>query len=294
VSQQFLEASQTYNASSDAYLADFAKVQTALTIGATKADEAAAWAEQQTTLLQTQLDKLTSIDKGVVSVSEAIMQLTHAVGEAIAAGMNPGAANLSALTGGVTGQYVPTGVGDVYASGAGAAATGGKIYTIDGNSYTIDEARSYLIGLYNSGRWLDGYYALKKAGVSLSDGDQLIGLPPNSIEDWARSLNLPIFHAGTDYVPHTGLALLQQGEAVTPAAMNIGGANGASALVERIERLTATVEVLQTKLVDATKAQIAANYDAHDKSAGAIVSGVGGAVRRDDVHQKNARAAQPA
>jgi phage-related minor tail protein len=294
VSQQFLEASQVYNASSSQYLADFAKVQTALTIGAAKADEAANWAEQQATLLQTQLDKLTSIDTGVLSVADAIKQLSQVVGEALAAGLNPGASNLSALTGGVTGQFVQTSVGAVYASGAGAAATGGKIYTIDGNSYTIDEARSYLMGLFQAGQYADGYYALKKAGVSLADGDVLMGWAPDTIEKWARDNGFPVFHSGIDYVPRTGFALLQQGEAVVPAAMNLGGASGASALVERIDRLTATVEVLQNKLVDVTKAQIAANYDAHDRSASRVVEGVGGAARRSAFEQQNARQAVPA
>jgi phage-related minor tail protein len=294
VSQQFLEASQVYNASSSQYLADFAKVQTALTIGAAKADEAAAWAEQQATLLQTQLDKLTSIDQGVLSVADAVKQLTQAVNEALAAGLNPGAANLSALTGGVTGQFVPTGVGAVYASSGGAAATGGTIYTIDGNAYTIDQARSYLMGLYQAGQYADGYYALKKAGVSLADGDTLMGWAPDTIEKWARDNGYPVFHAGTDYVPRTGLALLQQGEAVVPAAMNLGGANGVAALVERIDRLTARVEALQNKQVDGTKALISATYDAHERSAGAIVSGVGGAAARGAFEQDNARKAIPA
>jgi hypothetical protein len=35
--------------------------------------------------------------------------------------------------------------------------------------------------------------------------------------------DIPVFHSGTDYVPKTGLAVLQQGEAVIPAGANRKG-----------------------------------------------------------------------
>jgi hypothetical protein len=40
---------------------------------------------------------------------------------------------------------------------------------------------------------------------------------------------IPVFHSGTDYVPKTGLAVLQKGEAVIPASQNRGGGTSVNA-----------------------------------------------------------------
>lgn len=83
VSQEFLEASQLYNASSTAYLADFARVQTALTLTATAADSQAESAEEQIALLRSQLTALESLGQnsvsGTLTVAGAIENLRLAV-----------------------------------------------------------------------------------------------------------------------------------------------------------------------------------------------------------------------
>lgn len=96
------------------------------------------------------------------------------------------------------------------------------------------------------------YGAIKDSGFSLAQAEQIFGVAPGSLEAIAREMNLPVFHSGTSYVPETGFALLQQGEAGIPAAFNPfnAGSMGNTArmevlievLIERVQSLEATVE----------------------------------------------------
>lgn len=65
-------------------------------------------------------------------------------------------------------------------------------------------------------------------------------------------MGLPIYHSGTDYVPRTGFALLQQGEAVIPANRN--NDNGAR-LEKLVEGLTAEVKRLQGLVAEGNEHQ---------------------------------------
>lgn len=89
VARDFLQASQVYNASSDAYLRDFTTVQTYLAIGAAKADEAASWAQTQTTILSAQLSALGTINASVLTVAQAMAGLRTAGAAAIGSGIQP-------------------------------------------------------------------------------------------------------------------------------------------------------------------------------------------------------------
>lgn len=74
------------------------------------------------------------------------------------------------------------------------------------------------------------YGAIKDSGFTLAQAEQIFGVAPGSLEAIAREMNLPVFHSGTSYVPETGFALLQQGEAVIPAAYNPFSTGGAGAM----------------------------------------------------------------
>jgi len=94
--------------------------------------------------------------------------------------------------------------------------------------------------------------ALEGQGYTMPQYNEMFGLPPGTLEAEAKALGRPIYHSGTTYVPETGFALLQQGEAVIPAAFNPfnGGSMGNTArmevlieaLIERVESLEAAVE----------------------------------------------------
>jgi hypothetical protein len=292
VSTAFLQASQVYNASSTAYQADFAEVQGALTLSASKADALATQNEAQLAILNAQLSSLETVNSSVLSVKDAIAALAQAVGAAIHAGVNPGANAVSSLTGGVTGQWVDTQIGKVYSSTAGAASTGGTIYAINGQSYTMGQAVSYINTLLGDGKETDAYYAFKSAGISLADADKLMQWAPQTAESWATAHNLPIFHDGMSFVPSTGMALLEQGEAVIKRSRNPfaggGGAGDESALVQ--EMLT---EIKALRADAARNAQLLAEVIARSNAAAAatVVQGTVDAASRANFGAAQRRAA---
>lgn len=66
----------------------------------------------------------------------------------------------------------------------------------------------------------DIYNVIKGSGFTLAQAGVILGTEPGSLESFAREMDWPVFHRGTRRVPRTGFALLQQGEAVIPAAYN--------------------------------------------------------------------------
>lgn len=282
----FLKASQTYNASSPQYTADFQEVQQMLAQGISQADQAAAWAEAQQAIMNAQLSSLEGIAQNTLDLKSAFDQFAAAVTAALAAGQNPGAANLAALTGGITGSFVTTPVGAVYASAGGAAALNGTIYTIGGQTYSYDQARSYIGGLVNSGHSLDAYYAVKSAGMTLADVDRLMQWAPDTAEQMARGAGLPVFHGGTDSVPRTGLALVQQGERIIPTGHNIAGD---ATVVLRL--VLNELQRLRAQHADGTRAIVAAAYDSASQAATQAADRASKAAARQAFQQQNARAA---
>jgi phage-related minor tail protein len=300
-STDFLQASQIYNASSSAYQHDFAEVQAALTLAATKSDAQATSADAQLVVLNAQLSATEQVNASVLTVAQAIDNLAQAVSAAIGAGLNPGAANVGALTNGVTGQFVNTVAGTAYSSPNGAAALNGTIYAINGGSYTFDQARQYLGGLVAAGEPMEAYYAIKSAGMTLAEADKLMGWSAMTAENWATANGLPIFHAGTNFVPKTGLALLEQGEAVVPRAFNPGalGLSGNNGMMRRFDELVATnralaIEIRSVKAQVASSAQeqIAHNYQANHQAAAVVVNGTANAASRDSFVQRQADSAR--
>lgn len=94
VAQEFLRASQVYNASGSAYLRDFAIVQNYLAVGADKADEAAAWAQAQAEIETAQLSALGTINQSVLTVAQAIENMRTAGAAVLSSGGTVGDAPL--------------------------------------------------------------------------------------------------------------------------------------------------------------------------------------------------------
>ncbi len=90
------------------------------------------------------------------------------------------------------------------------------------------------------------YDALEGKGFTMPQLNDMFGMPPGTLEAEAKALGRPIFHDGTDYVPRTGWALLQEGEAVIPAKHNpfptgelMGGGRLEGLVSELIARVSA-------------------------------------------------------
>ncbi len=88
--QTLLAQSQSYNAGSAAYLADFQAVQDALSDSAISALAAADVAQLQLDAIKGQLEVLGRIDDSAVTIADAMTGLRDAVAAAIAGGVRPG------------------------------------------------------------------------------------------------------------------------------------------------------------------------------------------------------------
>lgn len=222
VAQEYLTASRAYNASSDQYSADFAAVQSALTLTAGVADRQANIAQLELNALTDQVSALITINNSVLGVGDAITALAAAMSVLNATPAATPAGNVP------IGQWVENGQGTkYYRSGAGAAAVMNAdgstvLHGINGLSMGGVEVHAALMAAADAGNAQAIYDAAKAWGVSLSDINKIGGAPANTAEDWARAHGLPVFHSGIDPVPATGFALLERGERVISARNNSG------------------------------------------------------------------------
>lgn len=236
VASDFLRASQVYNASGEAYLRDFATVQSYLAVGITKADEAASWAEAQAAIGQAQLSALEAINASVLTVAQAVQNL--------------------------------------YNAGAAVVNAGGQVG--DG------PLREYLQAMHSTGRGAEALDALRGAGRTMAQGNELMSWQPGTIESWARAAGVPVFHDGTPSVPSTGLAVVQQHETI----MSRGGHD---ALLAEFQKLRGVVEALLVQHGQGVQSSNAATLAAADK----IVEGVTVGAGRNAWARRNALEAVP-
>lgn len=87
VSQEFLDASRGYNASTEAYAKDFSDVQKGLTAGAAAADKQVNIAQTQLDLMKSQYNSLLDINESVLSFKDAVTAFITARSAAATAGV---------------------------------------------------------------------------------------------------------------------------------------------------------------------------------------------------------------
>ena len=104
------------------------------------------------------------------------------------------------------------------------------------------------------------YDQAKASGFTLAQLNAILGYPADTLEAFARANNLPVFHSGTNYVPETGFALLERGEAVIPKQYNSAAGPGyapppsdAVATRETMDRLIAEVRGLRAQVAENTR-----------------------------------------
>ena len=282
VAQAFLDASQTYNASSDAYVADFTRVQQMLSNSAISAYATADVAKVQLDVARSQLDLLGQIDAGTKSVAQAMQALSAAVLQAAAAGQNPGRDTIGALTGGATDSWVQAAAGlQVWQSLGGATASrtaqGTMLYGLDGKAHTSAE----LIGLWNSGISERQIYDSAKAmGITLAELEDYMGWPRGTATRWAQDQGLPAFangglhQGGFRIVGERGWEVEATGPArywtfeQSKQMLSGGGADVAA----EIRALRAEVQMLREQQRDETSDLIASHYDAASRNANLVTA----------------------
>ena len=116
-----------------------------------------------------------------------------------------------------------------------------------GEVWDVATVKSAAVDLLNAKGATAVYQAIKDSGYTLKQAEQIFGSPSGSLEEEARKMGLAVFHEGTNYVPRTGYALLQKGEAVVPTAYNPAAnpglaGNGTERLERLVEGLTAELQ----------------------------------------------------
>lgn len=215
----------------------------------TEAEKALETLDAQLQAAHDQLDALRGIQGGVLSMSEALDRFGTALARESAVRGGGGSG------GGGSGKPAVTLPG--YLQGANGAAYDVKAdmgyQAGTGLPWRGADVRSAAQQLLEAGNARGVYDAIKASGFTLAQADTILGLTAGEAEDWARSVGLPVFHSGTNFVPQTGLALLEKGEAVIPRAYN-PAALGVGGNTERLERLveglTAEVQRLQAVVAE--------------------------------------------
>lgn len=182
-----------------------------------------------------QLDELKGINIGVsLTLPAALEKFALALGTATAIN-KPISQTLTSSTGGTFNRTTGIGINP------------------DGAVWDVESVRAAAFELQAAQGSQAVYQAIKDSGYTLADAEKIFNSPAGSLEAEAKKLGLPVFHEGTNYVPRTGYALLQEGEAVIPRAYN-PAANGTAPGTDRLERLveglTAEVQRLQAIVND--------------------------------------------
>jgi len=188
-----------------------------------------------------QINELRGINGGVKTMAEALAAVLAAYGQEAQTRQQinsqvirgDGQAIFDKKTGtGLTGNGTYFNAADIAAEAAAAIAANPGVGTSN-QIYNILDAGGYTMAQYN----------------------EMFGMPPGTLEAEAKALGRPIFHKGTNYVPRTGFALLEKGEAVIPTASNPfapgrGGLGGDTSVLEALlRRLTGQMDVLQGSVV---------------------------------------------
>jgi hypothetical protein len=251
VAEQFLRASQTYNASSAAYISDFNMVQSVLANTADVALNQADIARQQLTQLQKSVTGIIDISDNTKTTNELLQQildLQQQLGGASGGGTSGGAtgsnltnalqqlASMQAAGSDPIDLYNFAKSNNVTASQAAGALTGftesdinqyvalNNLQPLSGNATgslfantaTDQQILDYLA---TNPAPMDIYQKAIEYGVSSARLAPLMNVAQQDILDWVKANGLAAFETGTDYVPRTGIALLHKGEAVQPATM---------------------------------------------------------------------------
>jgi len=252
VAEQFLRASQTYNASSAAYISDFNLVQSVLANTADVALSQADIARQQLTQLQKSVTGIIDISDNTKTTNELlqqILEIQQQLGETaggttggttggtggldsilqqLASMQASGSSNIDlynyARSNNLTAEQASSAVSGYTAEDINAWAslnslqplTGSSTGSLFTNTATDEQIKAFLA---TNPEPMLIYEKAREFNVSSARLANLMEIPQQQILDWVTANGLAAFETGTDYVPRTGIALLHKGEAVQPATM---------------------------------------------------------------------------
>lgn len=183
-----------------------------------------------------------SLDGSVEDVGKRIVAGLQAQAKTITDSIQAALAaqNISSTDAAAALQQLPTAAG-VMVSNNGAVIAGNTVYRADGVVASTTQAAAVIYGAKREKSAQDFYSWAISAGYSGAMIEKLVGLPGGDMAKWARSNNLPAFAVGTDRVPADMLALVHQGERITPAAYTGQQEKLIADLITEVRRLQAIV-----------------------------------------------------
>lgn len=223
VAQEFLKASQTYNASSSAYLSDFALVQNVLKNAEKSASSQVDVATKQLNELVRSVDYLLNIDNTTKTTNDLIKEL-------IAATLR-GSGNQQYSTADIQGylkanpNLTPTQVGEAATkygvSGDQLRAAGYDTSKLNQSLSGSSISDRQIIDFVNANRSnpMAIYKAAVANGVTSQRLSSVSGIAMADINKFVKDNKLQSFAKGTDFVQKTGILMAHRGEAIGPSSM---------------------------------------------------------------------------
>lgn len=238
VAQEFLKASQTYNASSAAFISDFNLVQNVL-------KNAESSALSQVEIAQNQLDALDKSVKYLIDIEENTKTLADLIRDL----------NTAVLTGSGNKSISTQQIKDFLSANPNLSPQDvANIATQNGVSLGQLSAAGYdtsrIVNIARSAEVSDQqiadfakthspkeiYDAAQQYGISSQRLARATGISLREIEQWVRANGLPSFAKGTDFISKTGLALVHRAESIVP-----------SSTTEEIKRLREELSILRSE-----------------------------------------------
>lgn len=176
-----------------------------------------------------QLDATYEGTKATNSIAGAIAELARALVDSDA----------------VSGFKPTTNAGRTVTGSEGTAdLTKGTITSTEGLTWQVQDLKYAAEQALIAGQTKQVYDSIKESGFTLKQAEAIFDLPKGSAEQWARDMGYDVFHSGINFVPETGVALLERGERVIRAADNPygAGAGKASAQSAREDAMIALME----------------------------------------------------
>ena len=222
VAQEFLRASQTYNASSAAYLSDFDLVRSVLENSEKTALSQSDVARSQLAELQSSVEYLLNIDNATKTTNDLLKELIAATlsgsgNPAISTGDIQGflAANPGLSPAGVAAAATKFGVSNTQLSAAGYDVS--LINKSQGGASVTDSQIAVFVNA-NRNNPMSIYNAAVANGVSSSRLSKVSGIALTDIQKFVRDNGLPSFAKGTDFIQRSGLAMVHRAEAIVPSS----------------------------------------------------------------------------
>lgn len=278
IADQFLEASRTLYASSDAYTADFSMVLKTLDSTANAIDDQMSNAEKQLTALEDSVSALNLIETNTETTATLLGKLATAI-ENTATAKTAAANSGSAAAGGTltTPTVTPVVAASAQVLQSSQDPNSGYIVGTKGWQATFAEAREYINKMVGAGQAATLLAEIKNQGLTSSMVDIILGQKAGFTTQWVKDHGLGTFAAGG---LASGLSLVGEKGPEFVDFNNPGrvyDANKTSlmlsndALLKEVQQMREEIKQLRIEQRENTGNVITSNYDANNRAADMIV-----------------------